>query len=259
MNQDTWSASQYIKFEQERNRPIIDLIAQIPTTEVNKAIDIGCGPGNSTELLAAQFPKAESISGLDSSTDMIKAAQKRMPNVHFEISDISEWKDENHYDVILANASLQWVPDHNVLFPSLIQKLNKGGTLAVQMPDNLNESTHILMRKVASEGPWANKLKDESKRTKRESADWYYQLLEDKTSTLNIWRTTYFHPLHGGHEAIVEWLKGTGLRPFLAPLSQNEQSEFLEKYTTEIAKAYPIYDNGNVLLPFPRLFIVATR
>jgi trans-aconitate 2-methyltransferase len=259
MKKDTWSASQYIKFEQERNRPIMDLITQIPTIEVNKAIDIGCGPGNSTELLATYFPKAKSISGIDSSADMIKAARERMPDIHFEISDISNWEEKNLYDIILANASLQWVPDHKILFPSLIQKLNKNGSLAVQMPDNLNEPTHVLMRKTASEGTWASKLKDRSKRTKRESADWYYQLLKDKASTLNIWRTTYFHPLPGGHQAIIEWLKGTGLRPFLTPLDQNEQSKFLEKYTAEIAKVYRVYDNGNVLLPFPRLFIVATR
>lgn len=259
MKQDTWSATQYLKFEQERNRPVIDLIAQIPTSKVNKAIDIGCGPGNSTELLSNHFPNAKDISGIDSSADMIKAAQIRIPELNFKIADISDWEDHNLYDVILANASLQWVPDHKVLFPSLIQKLNKNGSLAVQMPDNLNEPSHVLMRKIASEGTWANKLKNGSKRTERENVGWYYQLLKDKVSTLNIWRTTYFHPLPGGHEAIVEWLKGTGLRPFLAPLDHNEQSAFLEKYTAEIAKAYTTYDNGHVLLPYPRLFIVATR
>lgn len=259
MKQDTWSAAQYIKFEKERNRPITDLIAQIPANKANKAIDIGCGPGNSTELLAAHFPKATSISGIDSSADMVKAAKIRMPDIHFEVADISSWEDENLYDIIFANAALQWVPDHKALFPSLVQKLNKNGTLAVQMPDNLNEPTHVLMRKIASDNAWSEKLKDGSKRTERESADWYYQLLKNKVSTLNIWRTTYFHPLSGGHEAIVEWLKGTGLRPFLAPLDQAEQSAFLNKYVAEIAKVYPIYDDGSVLLPYPRLFIVATR
>lgn len=253
-----WSAAQYTKFEQERNRPIADLLTQIPTETLNKAVDIGCGPGNSTELLASYFPNIKDISGIDNSSDMIKAAQQRLPHFHFEIADISTWEGKGHYDLIFANASLQWVPDHQALFPAMLKKLNAGGTLAVQMPDNFNEPAHVLMRSVAANGTWASRLKDASKRIARADAGWYYQMLRSKVSTLNIWRTTYFHSLSGGHEAIVEWFKGTGLRPYLNALDEAEQAEFLKKYTQELAGAYPKYEDGTVLLPFPRLFIVAT-
>lgn len=255
---DTWSASQYTKFENERNRPITDLLNRIPVKALSKAIDIGCGPGNSTELLKARFPDAN-VSGIDSSADMIDAAKKRLPSIQFDVVDITQWYDEESYDLIFANASLQWVPDHINLFPNLIQKLNKGGILAVQMPDNFEEPTHRLMRTVASEDQWKNKLLDATKRVAREGADWYYAHLRDKVTTIEIWRTTYFHPLQGGAKAIVEWLKGTGLRPYLNALNEDEQSLFLYKYEEELSKAYHIFDDGTVLLPFPRLFTVAVR
>ncbi|HEY0176261.1 MAG TPA: trans-aconitate 2-methyltransferase [Pedobacter sp.] len=253
-----WSALQYVKFEKERNRPVADLLAHLPSGQVNKAADIGCGPGNSTELLKAKYPDAE-IKGMDSSPNMIGAARKRIPDVRFEVDDISTWQDKGPYDIILSNAVLQWVPDHEILFPALMNKLNPGGSLAVQMPDNLEEPAQILMRTVAAEGPWANKLSGSSKRVARQSAAWYYQVLKNSTTVLDIWKTTYYHQLAGGAAAIVEWFKGTGLRPYLDPLDENEQAAFLEKYLSEIKSAYPENEDGTVLLPFPRLFIIATR
>jgi trans-aconitate 2-methyltransferase len=255
---DTWSAGQYTKFEKERNRPVKDLLAHIPTALVKKAIDIGCGPGNSTELLRRQYPDAL-ISGIDSSQDMISAARKRLPGLSFEVADISNWQTEDQYDIILANAALQWVPDHAQLFPRLIAKLTEGGSLAVQMPDNFNEPTHRLMRTTAAEGPWAKKIESAAERVARQSPDWYYQILKPEAASLNIWRTTYYHPLAGGTNAIVEWFKATGLRPFLDPLDAGEQAAYLDAYTSAIEKAYPVYADGSVLLPFPRLFILATR
>lgn len=151
------------------------------------------------------------------------------------------------------------MPDHAVLFPALIEKLAKGGVLAVQMPDNLDEHTHRLMRLTAANGPWAEKLAIAAKRLPREGAEWYYQNLRSKVETLDIWRTTYYHPLSGGAAAIVEWLKGTGLRPFLDPLTADEKEAFLASYQTEISKVYPVFPDGSVLLPFPRLFMVATN
>jgi len=255
---DTWSAAQYTKFEKERNRPVMDLLAQIPSGSIRKAVDIGCGPGNSTELLKARFPEAI-VSGIDSSPDMISAARKRMPDLSFEISDISTWEGDGPYDLIFANASLQWVPDHAAVLPALVKKLNKNGVLAIQMPDNFEEPAHRAMRSIAADGPWSEKLVQASKRIARENAAWYFKTLRDEVSTVDIWRTTYFHALAGGAEAIVEWFKGTGLRPFLDLLSQEEKTEFLEKYTEEIAKGYTLFPDGQVLLPFPRLFILATR
>ena len=253
----SWSATQYTKFEDERNRPIKDLLANIPAGPVATAVDIGCGPGNSTELLQAKYPDA-TITGMDSSADMIAAATKRLPQFQFEVSDIETWDAPGPYDLILANAVLQWVPNHEQLFPSLVKKLAPGGNLAVQMPDNLDEPAHRLLREIAADGPWASKLKG-VERTMRYGADWYYSLLKPLCARVDVWRTVYYHPLAGGADAVVEWFKGSALRPFLAELDDSEEGAFLERYRDAIARAYPAQADGTVLLPFPRLFIVATR
>jgi trans-aconitate 2-methyltransferase len=253
----TWSAAQYVKFEQERTRPVHDLVARIPKAGIVHAADIGCGPGNSTEVLRERYPEAR-IVGLDSSPDMIEAARKRLPNIAFEVADVRYWRPKEPLDVILANAVLQWIPDHETLFPALMAKLGQGGTLATQMPDNLDEPSHRLMGEVASNGPWAAKLKDATgARAERHLADWYFRLLRPHAPRVDVWRTTYFHPLAGAR-AIVEWLKGTGLRPFLDPLGESEREAFLARYEAAVAKAYPAEVDGTVLLPFPRLFVVAT-
>jgi trans-aconitate 2-methyltransferase len=254
----TWSAAQYSKFEAERNRPILDLLGQITTRDAQTAVDPGCGPGNSTELLQRRFPTARII-GIDSDPDMIAAARRRLPTTESKQADIAGWAHTGVFDVIFANASLQWVPDHTTLFPRLMSNLGSGGSLAVQMPDNLDEPAHRLMRDIAADGPWASKLiTATTARTERQGAVWYYALLKNSAETVDVWQTTYHHPLAGGAEAVVEWFKGTGLRPFLAPLDDGERDEFLDRYRMAIAEAYPPLPDGTVLLPFPRLFILAT-
>jgi len=252
-----WSAAQYVKFEEERTRPVLDLVARIPVAAVRRAADIGCGPGNSTEVLRARYPDAE-IVGVDSSPDMIATARKRLPDIDFTVADIVGWQGKD-LDVILANAVIQWIPDHEALLAALIGKLAPGGALAVQTPDNLDEPSHRLMREVAAGGPWAEKLADAGRaRAARRGADWYFRLLGRQALRVDIWRTTYFHPLAGAH-AVVEWVKGTGLRPFLDPLTAPEREAYLARYEAAIAEAYPAEADGTVLLPFPRLFFVAAR
>jgi trans-aconitate 2-methyltransferase len=253
----SWSAAQYVKFEDERTRPSHDLIAGIPNLSVERAADLGCGPGNSTEVLRERYPDAR-IVGVDSSPDMIAAARKRMPGVAFEIADVNSWRDTG-FDVILANAVLQWVPGHETLLPMLISRLSPGGSLAVQMPDNRDEPSHRLMREIAAEPRWAARIADAEKvRATRRGADWHYRLLKAHASRVDIWRTTYFHPLAGPH-AVVEWVKGTGLRPFLDPLAPEEREAYLAAYEAAVAEAYPVEADGTLLLPFPRLFFIATR
>ena len=255
----TWSAKQYVTFEDERTRPVRDLVAALPAIEARTVIDLGCGPGNSTEVLAARFPKAV-IGGLDSSPDMIAAARGRLPRVQFSIGAIEEWTDAGPFDVILANAVLHWVPSHATLLPSLLTKLAHGGGLAIQMPDNLDGPAHRLMREVAADGPWAPALAEASAaRTPIAGADWYYELLRPLSSKVDVWRTTYYHPLSGGPSAIVEWFKGSGLRPFLEPLNPLQRAAYLERYTAAVGRVYPTLADGSVLLPFPRLFLVALR
>ena len=254
----SWSAKQYVAFEDERTRPARDLLEAIPAGDVRSAIDIGCGPANSTELLVARFAGA-SVRGLDSSTDMIEAARKRLPQVRFDVADIDTWNDNGPFDVIFANAVLQWVPDHAALLPALVKKLAPGGSLAIQMPDNLNEPSHRLMREVAAQGPWADKLAGAAgQRTEMADASSYYSMLKPHCARVDIWRTTYHHPLAGGASGVVEWFKGSGLRPFLDPLDEAERAQYLKQYQTAIEQAYPALADGSVLLPFPRLFIVAT-
>lgn len=253
----TWSAQQYSMFEQQRTRPVRDLVAAIASDNVRTAVDLGCGPGNSTEVLAQRF-SAATITGLDSSEDMLVNARQRLPGVNFALADIATWQPADKFDVILANASLQWLPDHAALYPHLVRQLQPGGTLAVQTPDNLNEPAHVLAREVAVDGPWANKI-GAIKHNQRHTASAYHEFLSPHCSTVDVWRTTYYHPLAGGHQAVVEWFKGTALRPFLAPLTADEQGAFIEEYLMRICQAYPALTDGTVLLPFPRLFIIAQR
>jgi trans-aconitate 2-methyltransferase len=234
-----------------------DLVAAIPNRDVKTAIDIGCGPGNSTEVLADAFPGA-AVTGLDNSPDMIAAARKRMPNTRFELADLTTWSEPGPFDVILSNAVMQWVPDHDTLFPRLAGKLSIGGSLAIQMPDNADQPALRLMREIASDGPWAAKLANVA-RPARQDAVWYYELLKPLCERVDLWRTTYYHVIAGGPAGVVEWFKGSALRPFLTALDEAEQASFLERYRTAVGGAYRTMPDGTVLLPFPRMFIVATR
>ncbi len=254
-----WSADRYLKFANERTRPAIDLLNAVPSASVHRAVDLGCGPGNSTEILVARYPNAE-IQGVDNAPDMIEAARKRLPGTAFSLASIEVWDEPGLWDLIYSNAALQWVGDHQTLLPRLAGKLASGGTLAVQMPDNLMEKTHVLMREIAMKEPFVEKLKTAAAaRTELPSADWYYALLKPHCSRVDIWRTTYYHVLSGGVDAIVEWLRGTGLMPFLKPLSDDERAPYLSRYRVALAEFYKPMTDGAVMLPFPRLFIVATR
>src|SRR6202789_2991425 len=255
----SWSAKQYVAFEGERTRPVRDLLSALPDIEARWAMDLGCGPGNSTEVLAARFPDAV-VRGLDSSPDMIEAARRRLPRVQFEIGGIEEWKDPGPFDVILANAVLQWVPNHAELLPRLVAKLASGGGLGIQMPDNLDGPAHRLMREVAADGPWSCALASASAaRTPIADANGYYELLRPLCSKVDVWRTTYHHPMRDGAAGIGGGFKGRGLRPFPEPLDTASRAAYLEHYTAAVALAYPALSDGSVLLPFPRLFVTAIR
>jgi trans-aconitate 2-methyltransferase len=253
-----WSAGRYSAFERERTRPARDLLAAVPSAHPHAVVDVGCGPGNSTQLLVERFPGTV-VTAFDSSADMINAARKRLPQVRFEQLTIEAWSEPGPFDLIFANAVLQWIPDHATLLPALAAKLAPGGSLAIQMPDNLEEPAHRLMREVAADSRWAHKLAEASEsRSTLPSADWYYRLLRGSCSEVQVWRTTYYHTL-AGPAAVVEWFRGTGLRPFLDPLDESGRTAYLAQYTSAIADTYPVLPDGTLLLPFPRLFLVATR
>jgi trans-aconitate 2-methyltransferase len=253
-----WSPTQYLKFEDERTRPARDLLAQVPLGAVRRVVDIGCGPGNSTELLAERFPDAEVI-GLDSSPDMLKAARARLPRAAFMEADVSAWTPHPTVDLLYANAVFQWVPDHIDVLARLLGALSPGGVLAIQVPDNFAEPSHMLMAEVANGGPWSAKLgRAAGARETIPPPSGYYGRLKPMALRIDVWHTLYNHPLDGA-PAIVEMIKSTGLRPYLAPLDAEEQGAYLREYTARVAAAYPPLIDGRVLYRFPRLFVVAVR
>ncbi|TPE47989.1 trans-aconitate 2-methyltransferase [Amaricoccus solimangrovi] len=248
-----WSAARYLTFERERTRPVRDLLAEVPAEGIARAVDLGCGPGNSTGVLAARFPGAE-VEGIDSSPDMIAAARERLPALRFTLGDLRD-RDGAAPDLMLANAVLQWLPDHARLIPALGARLAPGGWLALQMPDNLDEPSHALMREVAARGPWAERLRG-VQRDRLLAAEEYLAIFQRMGAEAEVWRTTYYHQL-AGHAAIVDWLRATGLRSFLDPLGEAERDEFTARYLEELRVAYSALPDGRVALRFPRLFLLA--
>jgi trans-aconitate 2-methyltransferase len=253
-----WNSALYMKFEKERTRAARDLLEQLPNLQPEIVYDLGCGPGNSTELLATVFSKAR-IVGLDFSEDMLSVARARVGCATFIKENIAQWRPTQKADLIFSNAALQFVPNHHELMGRLFSFLNEGGCLAVQMPNNIHELSHALMRMVAADGPWSDRLVPIAKtRAVIGGLDDYYRLLTPICSSIDIWQTTYVHPLCGADE-IVAWFEGSGLRPFLEPLNVCEREAFLSRYREELAAAYPMQPNGKVLLRYPRLFFVARK
>jgi trans-aconitate 2-methyltransferase len=253
-----WNSALYLKFESERTRAARDLLAQIPDFEPSSIFDLGCGPGNATQLLAAAFPRGK-IVGLDLSDNMLVVARARVASAQFIKQDIGTWRPQDKVDLIFANAALHFVPNHHELMVRLVSFLSGGGSLAVQMPNNMQEVSHALMRMVAADGPWAGRLVPIAKtRAVIGGLDLYYQLLTPLCSKVDIWQTTYIHPLDGPDD-IVAWFEGSGLRPFLELLSPCEREIFLSRYRAELSAAYPRQPDGKVLLRYPRLFFVAQK
>jgi trans-aconitate 2-methyltransferase len=255
---DAWSASKYLKFEQERTRPSRDLLAQVPLQSPRRVVDLGCGPGNSTELLFERFTDAEVV-GIDLSADMLRQARARLPRCTFIESDLAIWMPETSTNLLFGNAVFHWVPDHPGVLARLLTSLPEGGVLAVQMPDNTNEPALALMREVAERGRYAgHPALEHAARGDLPTPGGYYDLLRQFASHVDVWHVVYNHVM-AGPQAIVEWFKGSALRPFLDALDGDARQAFLADYTARIAKAYPACYDGKVLLRFPRLFIVAVR
>lgn len=253
-----WNPAQYLAFADERTRPARDLLAHVPLVSARRVYDLGSGPGNSTGLLVARFPQAQ-VTGIDNSPAMLEAARADCRGADFAFGDLSIWLPPDRPDLLFSNATFQWVPGHLHVLEGLAHCLPEAGVLAVQMPDNLGEPSHSLMREAAGRGRWAMKLRDAAAaRDVLPSVETYYRQLKPQFRRLDIWHTSYNHPLDGV-DGIVSWLGSTGLRPFLAPLDEAERADFLESYRALLAKAYPLQPDGKVLLRFPRLFIVGIR
>ena len=252
-----WDAALYFKFGAERARPALDLLARIDFTP-RRIVDLGCGPGVTTRMLVERFPQAE-ILAVANSEPMLVEARRSLPGMSFEETDIAEWRPRRRPDLIFANSSLQWLPDHESLFPRLMSYLAEGGALAVQMADNLHEPSHSLMRMIAADGPWSKRLAPiaETRAVIGTHVD-YYNWLKPLSDRLDIWETTYVHPL-SGVDAVVDWFRSGALRPFLDPLDPREREEFLDRYQRDLADAYDVDPEGGLLFLYPRLFMYARK
>ena len=252
-----WNADHYLKFADARTLPAIDLLSRISLPATRCVVDLGCGPGNSTAPLRARWPDAKVI-GIDSSAELLIAARRDHPGIAFEAADIASWVAPQPADVVFANASLQWVGDHARLLPRLFDQVAPGGVFAVQMPRNHDFATHRLMRQVAAEGDWRDRLAGARDPSPVKSPEFYYDLLAPRAAAFTIWETNYIQVMDGV-QAIIAWLHGTGLRPFLARLTEAERPSFLDRYAALLTEAYPAQADGKILLPYPRLFFIATK
>jgi trans-aconitate 2-methyltransferase len=252
-----WDPKIYGRFEAERQRACADLLARVPPRSRAHVIDLGCGSGISTAALRERYPDADLL-GIDNSPEMLAAARARLPDARFAEGDAAHWGADGA-DLVFANAVFHWIPNHIAVIARLAGELAPGGCLAAQLPDNEAEPTHILMREIAASDRFREKLAGAG--GLREAigglAD-YDAALFPHCELIDIWRTVYLHRLESA-EAIVAFAEGAGLRPFLAPLTLDERAEFLERYRGAISRAYPRRAWGGVLMPWPRLFLVAQR
>lgn len=254
----TWNAQQYMKFGDERTQPCRDLAVRVNVDAPRRVIDLGCGPGNSTAIAAQRWPQAQ-ITGLDSSPEMIDTARQERPDGTWVVGEIASWSatNEREFDIIFSNAAIQWVQDHAALLPRLFHRVAPGGALAIQIPANYDGPAHRLMRELAASPPWRAWFPDGSIREWfSHDADFYYDLLAPLSARLDLWETDYIHILPDAR-AIVEWYKGTGLRPFLDALPQERREPFMAEYLQLIRGAYPPRADRKVLFPFRRLFMIA--
>ena len=252
-----WDAGQYLRFADERTQPAVDLVARVELQAPRRVVDLGCGPGNSTAVLRQRWPEA-AIAGLDNSAELLEAARREHPGIAFETGDIADWLPAEPYDLVFSNAALQWVGSHDALIPRLLDAVAPGGALAVQMPRNHDFATHRLMRQAAADGPWRDRLAGARAPSPVGPPDFYYDRLAAKSRRVVLWETNYIQVMDGVG-AIIDWLRGTGLRPFLARLDDRERPVFLDRYRALLAAEFPLRGDGKLLLDYPRLFFIAYR
>lgn len=253
-----WNAGEYDRFAGPRQRAAVDLLKAIGKTAVARVTDLGCGSGLSTELLAQRWPDAR-ITGVDNSPAMLDKARQRLPTAHFMSGDIASFSGDAPQDLIFANASLHWIPDHHTLLPRLVAQLAPGGVLAFQMPDNLGEPSHRLMESLTREAEFASYFENSTgRRAALLTEVQYYNLLAASCEHIDIWQTRYLHVLENV-EAIADWFATTGMKPYLDRLPESLRVAYRSRYVEELRKAYKPTSDGQVLLAMPRVFIVATR
>jgi len=250
----TWDPDRYLTYADERGRPFVELMARVGAEAPASVVDLGCGPGNLTSLLRERWPDAD-ISGLDSSPEMIEQARSAEPSITFEVADLRGWAAAGDpVDVLISNATLQWVPDHLDLLPSLVGRVRSGGWLALQVPGNFEEPSHTIRRDLAAEASYAEHTRDVAVPSSHDPVV-YLEALAGLGCTVDAWETTYLHVLTGP-DPVFAWVSGTGARPTLQALPDDLRPAFEDEFRRRLRAAYPERD-GRVVLPFRRVFAVA--
>lgn len=250
----TWDPDRYLAYADERGRPFVDLVGRIRADSPRTVVDLGCGPGNLTALLAERWPDAEVV-GIDSSAEMIAKARATVPGVRFEVGDVRDWAGSSAAaDVLVSNATLQWVPDHLALLPRLVARVAPGGWFAFQVPGNFGEPSHTIRDQLAAEAPYAAHTAGVAVPSSHDAAT-YFRALQQAGCAVDAWETTYLHVLHG-EDPVFRWVSGTGARPTLQALPEDLRPAFEDEFKRRLRAAYP--DDGHgVVLPFRRIFVVA--
>jgi trans-aconitate 2-methyltransferase len=254
----TWDPDRYLTYADERGRPFVELIARIGAEAPRTVVDLGCGPGNLTRLLPARWPQAE-VTGIDSSPEMIAKAVESESGVGFAVGDVRTWAPAEPVDVLVSNATLQWVPGHLDLVPALLRAVALGGWLAFQVPGNFDEPSHTLRAELAAESPYAEHVSDVATPDAHDAAT-YLAALAPLGCVVDAWETTYLHMLRG-EDPVFTWVSGTGARPTLQALEDADpvlRASFEEEFKRRLRAAYPETGHG-VVLPFRRVFVVAHK
>jgi trans-aconitate 2-methyltransferase len=250
----TWDPDRYLTYADERGRPFVELVTRIGATAPAEVVDLGCGPGNLTGLLAERWPEAHVV-GLDSSPEMIEKARQLGQPVDYAVADLRDWRPAAPVDVLVSNATLQWVPGHLELLPALAGAVAPGGWFAFQVPGNFEEPSHTLRAELAAAPAYAAYTAGVATPSSHDPAV-YYDALAAAGCAVDVWETTYTHVL-SGPDPVFTWVSGTGARPTLQALPDDLRGEFEAEFKRRLAAAYPVRGDGTVLLPFRRVFAVA--
>ena len=252
-----WDPEKYLAYADLRLRPALDLLARIPLDAPRTVVDFGCGPGNVTVYLERRW-KGARTTGIDGSPEMLAKARRELPGVAWIEADMAVWQPDEPVDLLYSNAALHWLADHGALFPRLFSMVAEGGAMAVQMPSNAEAPFQQLMHEVARDGPWWDRLQPLLRPDPVAPPGFYYDLLGPLARRLELWETTYLQALEGDNP-IVDWVKGSRLRPLLAALEEPARSAYEAAYARRILDAYPPGADGRTLLPFRRLFLIAIK
>lgn len=256
----SWEPDRYLRYADERERPFWELLSRLHREPPRQVVDLGCGPGVSTAALVDRWLQPR-VLGIDSSAQMIERALElaQPPRLAFQRQDIRDWKaPAASVDLILSNAALHWVRGHVELFPQWALALAPQGAIAFQVPRNFQAPSHLLLAKLAASPRWSDKLGGIAGAFEMPSPEQYYERLAGLGMQVDLWETTYVHVL-AGRNPVLEWMRGTALRPYLDALGPAETKDFLASYAEELRKAYPPRTTGETLFPFRRLFVVAIR